>query len=143
MTTNYVRYMAVALLTNGLGAFGLRILAGSGLGNISQTQYLVLWYAAGLAFAAFTFFRLYSRLESPELLIGSGMAVCSLAGQLGMALALSAGIPGFIVFPVATGGGLILVVLVGVSLFREPMGPLGYLGIATGTCALILLALPT
>jgi multidrug transporter EmrE-like cation transporter len=70
------------------------------------------------------------------------MAACSLAGQLGMALALSAGIPGFIVFPVATGGGLILVVTVGVFGFREPMGPLGYLGIATGTCALILLALP-
>ena len=138
----YTRYMAIALVTNGLGAFGLRILAGAGLGNIKQTQYLILWYTAGVILAAAAFFRLYRMPERRELLIGSGMAACSLAGQLGMALSLAAGIPGFIVFPVATGGGLILVVTVGVLLFREPMGPLGYLGIATGTCALILLALP-
>ena len=50
--------------------------------------------------------------------------------------------PGFVVFPVATGGGLTFVVLVGVLLFKEPMGLLGYLGIATGACALLLLALP-
>jgi multidrug transporter EmrE-like cation transporter len=70
------------------------------------------------------------------------MAVCSLVGQTGMAFALSGGVPGYVVFPVATGGGLIFVVMVGVLLFREPMGPFGYLGIATGVSALILLALP-
>ena len=140
--TKYIRYMAIALATNGLGAFGLRLLAGAGLGGIKQTQYLALWYTAGFVLAAAAFFRIYGKPNRKEILIGSGMALSSLAGQLGMALSLSAGIPGFIVFPVATGGGLILVVLVGVLLFREPMGLLGYLGIATGTCALVLLALP-
>ena len=141
-TQKYIRYMAIALVTNGLGAFGLRVLAGAGLGNIGQTQYLALWYAAGFLLAAAAFFVKYAKPDRRELVVGSGMALCSLAGQLGMALSLSAGIPGFIVFPVATGGGLILVVLVGVLLFREPMGFLGYLGVATGTCALVLLALP-
>ena len=69
------------------------------------------------------------------------MALCSLGGQLGMALSLRS-IPGFVVFPVATGGGLLFVVAVGIGLFHEPMSRLGYLGIATGTTALILLALP-
>jgi len=134
--------MTIAFLTNGLGAFGLRILAGEGLKGVKDTQYLVLWYAAGLLLAAIAYFRGYGRLHHRELLIGSAMALCSLVGQLGMALSLAAGVPGFVVFPVATGGGLAFVVLVGVLLFKEPMGALGYLGIATGVCALLLLALP-
>jgi multidrug transporter EmrE-like cation transporter len=138
----YQRYMAMAFLTNGLGAFGLRILAGAGLGQIEAIQYLALWYTAGLFLAAIVFFRLYGKPEQKDVGVGSLMALCSLVGQTGMAFALSAGLPGYVVFPVATGGGLIFVVLVGVFLFREPMGPLGYLGIATGVCALVLLALP-
>lgn len=138
----YIRYIAIAFLTNGLGAFGLRILAGAGLGNVDQAQYLMLWYLAGLLLASVAFFRRYSSPQPNELAIGSGMAVCSLLGQVGMMLSLAGGIPGFVVFPVATGGGLILVVTVGVLLYREPMGWLGWLGIGTGVCALILLALP-
>lgn len=134
--------MIFAFLTNGLGAFGLRILAGAGLGHIQPPQYLAMWYSAGLVLAAAAFFRLYGRPERKDAAVGSVMAVCSLFGQMGMALALSSGIPGYVVFPVATGGGLLLVVLVGVFLFREPMGSLGYLGIATGVSALVLLALP-
>jgi multidrug transporter EmrE-like cation transporter len=138
----YQRYMLMAFLTNGLGAFGLRILAGAGLGHIEAIQYLALWYSAGLLLAAMVFFRRHRRPERKEVVIGSIMALCSLIGQTGMAFALSAGLPGFVVFPVATGGGLIFVVLIGVLVFREPMRPLGYIGIATGVSALILLALP-
>lgn len=138
----YQRYMTMAFLTNGLGAFGLRILAGAGLGHVEAVQYLALWYTAGLLLAAAAFFRLYGRPERKDLVVGSIMALCSLLGQTGMAFALSAGLPGYVVFPVATGGGLLFVVMVGVLLFREPMGPLGYFGIATGVSALVLLALP-
>jgi multidrug transporter EmrE-like cation transporter len=138
----YLRCMAIAFLTNGLGAFGLRVLAGAGLGDVDQTQYLTLWYAAGLLLAAVAFFRRYPKPSTKELGIGSGMAICSLLGQVGMVLALSNGIPGFVVFPVATGGGLLMVAMVGVLLYREPIGWLGYVGIGTGVSALILLALP-
>src|SRR5712692_4789647 len=128
----YFRYMAVAFLTNGLGAFGLRILAGAGLGQVRDIQYISLWYLSGCVIAALAYFWHHRRPFRREVLIGFAMALCSLFGQLGMALSLSKGIPGFIVFPVATGGGLLLVVLVGIRLFREPMGKIGYLGIATG-----------
>jgi multidrug transporter EmrE-like cation transporter len=138
----YLRYMAIAFLTNGLGTFGLRVLAGAGLGSVDQTQYLAWWYAAGLVMASVVFFRHNRQPHANELVIGSGMAVCSLLGQTGMAMSLAGGVPGFVVFPVATGGGLILVVAVGVLLYREPIGWLGCLGIATGVSALILLALP-
>ena len=138
----YFKYMALAFLTNGLGVFGLRILAGAGLGHGSNIQYLSLWYLSGCAVAAVIYFWRHRAPLRREVLIGFAMAMCSLFGQLGMALSLSEGFPGFVVFPVATGGGLLFVVAVGVRLFREPMGRIGYLGIATGTMALILLALP-
>lgn len=138
----YLRYIAIAFLTNGLGAFGLRILAGAGLGSVDQAQYLTWWYAAGLAMAALVFFRRNRRPQANELAIGSGMALCSLLGQTGMVMALAGGVPGFVVFPVATGGGMLVVAAVGVFLYKEPIGWLGCAGIATGVCALILLALP-
>jgi hypothetical protein len=47
-----------------------------------------------------------------------------------------------LVFPVATGGGLLLVLAVGILFFHERLSAPGYLGIALGTAALILLALP-
>ena len=138
----YTRYMTLAFLTNGMGAFGLRVLAGAGLADAGSISYLAIWYLAGLLLAALVCFRRLTGLKAKEAGIGCAMAICSLGGQLGMALALSGRVPGFVVFPVATGGGLLLVVVVGVVVFREHMRALGYLGIAVGACALVLLAVP-
>ena len=138
----YTRYMLIAFLTNGLGAFGLRVLAGAGLGSVTNVQYLALWYLAGLALAAAAYLRLPGRFTTPELTIGLGMALCSLTGQMGMSLALLGNLPGFVVFPVSIGGGLLMVVLTGVLLFHEKVHPMGLLGMISGTAALVLLALP-
>lgn len=138
----YVRYMLAAFLTNGLGAFGLRVLAGAGLGHVGEQQYLSLWYLAGALVASVPFLRLRSGMALREWVLGGAMAGCSLFGQLGMALALSNGLPGLVVFPVATGGGLLFVLAIGVAVFRERVHWVGYLGIAVGTAALVLLALP-
>ncbi len=138
----YIRFMTIAFLTNGLGAFGLRVLAGDGLGNITEIQYLTLWYAIGFVTALVAYMLRSGRPNMKEVVIGSGMAVCSLCGQLGMALSLSTGIPGFIVFPVATGGGLLFVVAAGRLVYHEPMGVLGTMGVLIGVVALIILGLP-
>jgi hypothetical protein len=137
----YFRYMAVAFVTNGLGVFGLRMLAGAGLANTDAVQYLTIWYLAGCALAFLAWLR-SGELARREWMIGGSMALCSLCGQLGMAVALGRGLPGYVVFPVATGGGLLFVVATGVGLFRERLGAAGYAGIALGTVALVLLALP-
>jgi hypothetical protein len=137
----YLRYMSIAFVTNGLGVFGLRILTGYGLANTDTLQYLTIWYVAGAALAFLAWLGT-GKLLLREWIIGGAMAVCSLCGQLGMIRALGGGLPGYVVFPVATGGGLLFVVAVGVSLFRERIGIAGYIGIAVGTIALILLALP-
>jgi len=134
--------MAIAFLTNGLGAYGLRVLAAGGLGKVTAMEYLAMWYLAGTVLAVAAYFRQMGRPFGREVMVGSGMAVCSVAGQMGMALALEGGLPGFVVFPVAVGGGLLMVVMVGVLLFGEKLHPVGYLGIATGVSALVLLALP-
>lgn len=138
----YQRCMAIAFIGNGLGAYGLRILAGAGLGNVDETQYLALWYAAGLILAFFAILRRKGRPAAREIGIGLAMAACSVFGQMGMAQAMSGGMPGYVVFPVAVGGGLILVVLVGVVAFRERLSPLLSLGVVSGLTSLILLALP-
>jgi len=56
-------------------------------------------------------------------------------------LALERNVPGYIVFPVTTGGNLFLVAAAGVLLFKERMGPYGIAGILTGILSLILLSL--
>lgn len=137
----YIRYMTLAFLTNGLGAFGLRVLAANGLGPVTEIQYLSLWYVSGLV-TALACYGAVGRPNWTEAVIGTGMALCSMMGQVGMALALAKGLPGFIVFPVATGGGLLLVISAGQLIFRESVSPLGKLGVLTGVVALIVLALP-
>ena len=139
----YQRCMIIAFIGNGLGAYGLRILAGAGLGNLDGTQYLALWYAAGLilAFAAVAR-RQMERPTAKELCIGLMMALCSVFGQTGMVQAMSGGIPGYVVFPVAVGGGLLFVVMVGVFAFHERVSFLLGLGVVSGLTSLILLALP-
>jgi hypothetical protein len=124
-----------------MGAFGLRVLAANGLGPITEAQYLSWWYLSGLA-TALVCYASSGRPNLKEAVIGGGMALCSLLGQTGMALALAKGLPGFIVFPVATGGGLLLVVAAGRLIFRESVGVLGKLGVIVGFLALIVLALP-
>ncbi|QNI37676.1 hypothetical protein [Edaphobacter albus] len=138
----YQRYMALAFVTNGLGAYGLRVLAGAGLGNL-ETRYLVIWYSAGSILALAVAIPHLGKLAVRELGIGILMAFCSVLGQTGMALAMSGGIPGYVVFPVAVGGGLILVVMVGVFVFGERLSLLIGIGIASGLASLILLALPS
>lgn len=138
----YLRCMLLAFLANGTGAFGLRILAGAGLGTIDERQYLSWWYACGAIVALVVYLTTAGRLEPREIVIGLGMALCSLGGQVGMAFSLSGGISGFIVFPVATGGGLLLVAATGRLIYREKVGSFGVAGLLIGFLALVLLSLP-
>ena len=138
----YLRCMLVAFLANGTGAFGLRILAGAGLGAVDERQYLSWWYACGAVVALIVYLSKAGRPEPREIVIGFVMALCSLGGQVGMALSLAGGISGFVVFPVATGGGVLLVAATGRLIYQEKVGPLGAAGIVVGFLALVLLSLP-
>ncbi|MDA2926131.1 hypothetical protein MYX78_02665 [Acidobacteria bacterium AH-259-G07] len=136
----WIRMMLICFLTNGLGAFGLRIMSGMGLSETFKFPYLMLWYWSGLLLAALVFFAKQNRPYRRELVIGGGLALSSVIGQLGMAYSLDYGIPGYVVFQVAPGGGLFFVVLVGIFFFQERVSLYGIAGIVLGMSALAVLA---
>lgn len=138
----WYRMMAVAFLTNGLGVFGTRILAGWNWAEPYKFQYLVLWYASGLVFALILYWREGISFTWRELTIGGLMGAASVGGQFSLLTALEKGVPGHVAFPIANGGGLFLVALVGVVFFRERVYAYGITGIVLGIGATVLLSFP-
>ena len=137
----WFRLMMLAFLFNGLCTFGLRILAGLGLAARYTALYLVFWYLAGGLFMLVLFLRSPRRPGRSDLLVGTGLGFFSTCGQNSMGLALANGLPGSVVFPVTLAGGLFLVVLAAIFIFRERIGPAGIAGIALGIISIALLSL--
>ena len=137
----WFRLMMLAFLFNGLCTFGLRILAGRGLAARYTALYLVFWYLAGGLFMLALFLRSPRRPGRSDLLVGAGLGFFSTCGQNSMGLALANGLPGSVVFPVTLAGGLFLVVLAAIFIFRESIGPAGIAGIALGIISIALLSL--
>lgn len=140
--TMWMRLMLVAFFANGLGAFGLRVLAGMGVAGKYNLQYLCALYGGGAFLACIAYLVHNRRPERHELLVTAGMAIASICGQLGMMMALERGLPGFVVFPVCIGGGMLLVLLAAALFFGERLSLYGYLGVGIGFASLILLAFP-
>jgi hypothetical protein len=132
--------MMVAFLLNGLSPFGLKILAAQGLGATYNTVYLFFWYLTGLAFAVIWFLLGRQKLNLTTVVIGTGMAGCSVGGQVCMGLALSRGVPGNIVFTLAMGCSICLVAAGGILLFHERVGIYGKVGVLLGLIAAVLLS---
>ena len=138
-TDVWVRLMLVAFLANGLGPFGLKVLASRGQAGY-QSQYLFYWYLGGLVFALAALGLARSGVNGREVLLGAAMGGSSFAGQSFTAMALAKGLPGHIAFPLTTGGSLFLVALAGIVLFRERIGRYGLCGVILGVAALVMLS---
>jgi drug/metabolite transporter (DMT)-like permease len=137
----WLRLMLIAFVANGLGPFGLKIMAEKGLSEKYHYQYLILWYAGGLLFGLAWFLATRGRFRAQELVMGFGIGMGSFGGQLFSLLALERNVPGYVVFPMTTGGNLFLVAAAGIFIFREKVGPYGIAGILTGILSLVLLSL--
>jgi multidrug transporter EmrE-like cation transporter len=137
----WFRLMMLAFACNGICTFGLRILAGRGLGERYTSVYLVLWYLGGAMLLAVVYFPRRERPKAAEVAVGGALGLASVMGQTSLGLALSRGVPGSIVYPVTLAGGLFLVVGAGVLLFEERVGPYGLAGIALGVVSIVLLSL--
>jgi hypothetical protein len=96
-----------------------------GLSEKYHYQYLILWYAGGLVFGLIWFLATRGRFRTQELVMSFGIGMASFGGQLFSLLALEKDVPGYIVFPMTTGGNLFLVAAAGVFLFRERSRRLG------------------
>lgn len=137
----WLRLMLIAFVANGLGPFGLKIMAEKGLSDRFHYQYLFWWYAGGLAFALTVFLVSRRRAYPREIVMAFGIGVGSFAGQFFSLRALEQGVPGYIVFPITTGGNLFLVAAAGFLLFRERLGRYGIAGVLVGVLSLVLLSL--
>ena len=135
------RWMMLAFVFNGLCTFGLRILAGRGMAAQYTSAYLLLWYLAGAALLGAVYLGGHMQTKRADLAVGGALGVASVAGQTSLGMALSGGLPGSIVYPVALAGGLFIVVGVGVLLFKERVGPCGIAGIVLGIVSIVLLSL--
>lgn len=140
-SSTWLRLMMIAFVANGLGPFGLKMIAEKGLSERYQFQYLLLWYGGGLLFGLGWLLATRGRLRLKELILAFGIAIGSFGGQFFSLLALERNVPGYIVFPMTTGGNLFLVAAAGVLLFREKIGPYGVAGILVGIASLVLLSL--
>ena len=90
----WLRWMLIAFVANGLGPFGLKMLAEAGLAERFHYQYLVFWYAGGLVLALGAWMGKRVRPVAAELWIAAVMALGSFFGQLFTSIALERGVPG-------------------------------------------------
>jgi len=133
--------MLVILLTNGMSSFGLKMLAGWGLADTVKYPYLTVWYAGGLAVIALPMLFKGMRVGKTEIFWGAVAGALSIGGQVAMAVALSSGVPGHVVFPIAIGGSIFVVALAARLVFGERMNAPTALGVALGFVAVVLLGL--
>jgi multidrug transporter EmrE-like cation transporter len=131
--------MLLIFLTNGMSAFGLKMIAGWGLPETVKYPYLTAWYAGGLVAIALPMLLKGIRLGKTELFWGAVAGALSIGGQIAMAVALSSGVPGHVVFPIAIGGSIFVVALAGRLVFGERLNPPTTAGLALGLIAVVLL----
>lgn len=139
--TVWVLLMVIILLTNGISAFGLKVLPAWGLSSSITYPYLTIWYAAALVCAAIPMLLRKVRGGRKEIFWGALMAAFSMGGQLAMAAALNRGLPGNIVFSVTIGGSILVVAIAGRLFFGEKMHPLSWTGVTIGGLAVVLLSI--
>jgi drug/metabolite transporter (DMT)-like permease len=139
----WIAAMLGAFVLNGICPFGLRVLAGWDLAQQYTPVYLFYWYLAGLAFGLIWLLRGGTHLSGAGLLIGLAMAVASVGGQLFMGLAMAYGAPGTVVYMLAMGASMCVVVFGGVLFFGERVGGYAKIGIGIGLLAAVLLGATT
>ncbi len=136
----WITAMLAAFFLNGICPFGLRVLAGKGLGLRYTALYLVYWYLAGFGFGLLGLLRARVWPSRANVLVGMVMAVASVGGQFCMGAAISRGVPGSVVYMLGMGASMCVVVLGGVLFFRERVGVLAWSGIVVGLSAAIFLS---
>lgn len=138
--TKWLFLMMLAFLCNGLSASTSKVLVGAGEGDYTWQFYVVL-YGVGCVVTAVACGVQKDFPNRREFATGFVMAICSVAGNVLLTLALNHGVEGAVAFPSANGGSLTLVVLAGVVFFKERIHPIGRAGIACGIGAILLLVM--
>ncbi len=138
----WLQLMLGAMLANGFGLLGAKVLSEAGLADRYQSQYLLGWYTAGVIAALLYSVRDLSVPSWKEVSTGSAMACMSFAGQICLVAALNGGAPAYFVFPIAAGANVLFVAILGIFLFRERLGGYGIAGVLCGLISVTILSLP-
>jgi drug/metabolite transporter (DMT)-like permease len=139
--TKWLLLMLVILATNGMSAYGLKVIAAWGLPEAAKFPYLTVWYAAGLATVGVPTLLQRVRIARREAFWGGIIAALSMGGQIAMAVALKLNVPGHIVFPISMGGSVLIVTLGGRFIFGERLSRLTTGGVSVGLAAIVLLSI--
>jgi len=138
-TSKWLPLMMLAFLAQGLATSTQKILVEAKQGDYVWQFYVVLYWSGFIAMALLSVLR-EAWPNRREVALGFLMALCSVAGNVSLTMALKT-VRGAVAFPVVNGGSLSLVVLAGVLFFREKLHPIGIAGITCGITAILILVL--
>lgn len=134
----YRQLLLLAFITNGLSGIGAKAVGPLGLSAHIPLVLASMYFVGALACLA-VMCAGRSRFQRRSVAVGLLGAAGSVAGSGCLILSASL-IPGYIAFPISSGGTLMLVALIGRLAFREKIGAYGILGIASGAAGIALLS---
>jgi drug/metabolite transporter (DMT)-like permease len=126
-----------ALLVQGFGQFSSKVLVASGLG--AQTgAFFIAVFASATLFTVPVALRHWKNVEMNDLFYGAVVGVSNIGGNLSILLALVA-LPGAIVFPMVSSGGLLLITILAWFIFKERVGRQNAIGMMLTLSAVLLI----
>ena len=137
------RTMAWALLAvfliSGVSRTMAKVFHEQGLDHL-KVQYVLVLYTTATLFCGILCRGRWGRINRDVLAAGAGLGLCNVLGNLAVLAALER-LPGIVVFPVVSSGGLVAVSLMGMALWGERLDRLGAAGMALTLAALVLMGL--
>lgn len=134
----YRQFLLLAFVANGLSGIGAKAVGQFGLTSHIPLVLASMYVVGALLCLAMLCIR-QTPLQPRSAVVGLLGAAGSVAGSGCLILSASL-IPGYVAFPISSGGTLILVALIGRLAFREKIGVYGILGIVSGAAGIALLS---
>jgi drug/metabolite transporter (DMT)-like permease len=134
----YRTLAAIFFVSNGMTSIGMKAASEMPVKR-SVFLALLLMNAFAAVFALVVVIAERKRLVWKNTWVGALGGIGSAVGGLATCRAAQM-VPGYVVFPVSSGGTLLLIVLIARLGFKEKIGPYGIAGIAVGIAAITLLS---
>ncbi len=131
--------IVVQILVQGFAQFSSKVLVATGLGFERDAFFVTVFLSATLTTIPIAFMH-RAMIMKKDFAYGSVVGFCNIGGNLSILLALTT-LPGAIVFPLVSSGGLLLVTLLARLIFRERISRINTIGIILTLVAVLLINL--
>jgi drug/metabolite transporter (DMT)-like permease len=125
------------ILVQGFAQFSSKVLVATGLGYERDAFFLIVFLSATLTSIPVAL-KNSSLIMKNDFVYGGIVGVCNIGGNLSILLALTA-LPGAIVFPLVSSGGLLVVTFLARLIFKERISRVNTLGIVLTLAAVLLI----